>query len=382
MTTSFKIYLEKYSNGDVEQNFYLYNTLSRGPKAIPVESPKPPSNPYLVVKYSDPILKKHELSKNDIDDDYIDKEQSDDDGDDPHRSNYPSFDFTDTDMLDLSDLLGGTDLDFPVDRLSDANLLSDDLLNEEYFRREESFSRIKKNSEQPDICGFKISSDLNSLLKMDITPINKTPDIFSLRNDNISIKNSFESNEENAMFIRISCEAGPSTSSRERIRRSELNDLKPDPKKLLEIGYQINRMFEQYNDSSNSHEHLSNLPIKKSSKNKKPAFKRLKSQLGSRICRLKKKASVEANKIFFDALQREQENLLVVMKTMLETLFAEVGDNNPSSSDHLSRLNSLIQEHLDDMAAGYRTGCVRKILVSEAKRILSENNETFLSDSE
>lgn len=35
----------------------------------------------------------------------------------------------------------------------------------------------------------------------------------------------------------------------------------------------------------------------------------------------------------------------------------------------------------DDMAAGYRTACVRKILVSEAKRILSEKDETFLSDS-
>ena len=292
----------------MEQHFYLYNMLCRGPKALPVESPKPPSNPYSVVKYSDPIFKKHELSQNDIDDDYIDK--ADDDGDDPHFANHPPLDFTDVDTLDFSDLLGGTDIDFPADRMFDANLLCDGFVNEGYPTKEGNFSRVKNLSEHAGICELKISSDLNSLLKMDLTPIeytiSTTPDIFSLKNDAVSIKNSLESNEEDEMLIRISCEAGPSTVSSERLRRSELNDLKPDPKKLLEIGHQINRMLEQYNDLANPHEHRPKLPIKKSSKNKKTASKRLKSQLGSRICRLKKKASLEANKIFFDALQKEQ----------------------------------------------------------------------------
>lgn len=83
-----------------------------------------------------------------------------------------------------------------------------------------------------------------------------------------------------------------------KARKGEGNDPRPSPKKLLEIGSKIRSLedkFQSISLKSNS---------QKVVKNRRGA-NREKNVLASRICRLKKKAQHEANKLKLDGLRQE-----------------------------------------------------------------------------
>lgn len=85
------------------------------------------------------------------------------------------------------------------------------------------------------------------------------------------------------------------SSSRNKAKHDGGNDLRPDPLKLLHIGSRISGMEEMFKSKD----------VKNSGKQRK-ATGREKNILASRICRLRKKAQHEANKIKLEGLQKEQ----------------------------------------------------------------------------
>eukprot|EP00794_Sanderia_malayensis_P005245 gene5245-5909_t len=87
-------------------------------------------------------------------------------------------------------------------------------------------------------------------------------------------------------------------------KRSEADDWTPDPKKLLEIGRQLDRLNKIINGLR---------PVGHLSTTVKNKTRREKNKLASRACRLKKKAGHEANKIKLFGLNQENKHLSDVL---------------------------------------------------------------------
>ncbi|GFU20857.1 protein CREBRF homolog [Nephila pilipes] len=87
-----------------------------------------------------------------------------------------------------------------------------------------------------------------------------------------------------------------------KARRGDGNDLTPNPKKLYNIGLEL----EKLNSLIDGLVPVSELPMNARTKSRKE-----KNKLASRACRLKKKAQHEANKLKLYGLQQEQKSLLL-----------------------------------------------------------------------
>lgn len=100
----------------------------------------------------------------------------------------------------------------------------------------------------------------------------------------------------------------------EKARRNvHSEDARPNPEKLLDIGRRIWHLEEQYRSASMANH--TGAVLNKRDVNKK------KNKLSSRICRLKRKAQHEANKIKFNGLREEHSKCLI---TFINTI-AELG---------------------------------------------------------
>lgn len=88
-----------------------------------------------------------------------------------------------------------------------------------------------------------------------------------------------------------------------KLRHGEGNDPRPDTQKLMEIGSRISRLEEEFRG----------LSAVKSGLTKGDEVGRQKNKLASRICRLKKKAQHEANKVKLEGLREEHGKSIIIV---------------------------------------------------------------------
>ena len=88
-----------------------------------------------------------------------------------------------------------------------------------------------------------------------------------------------------------------------KARKGDGNDLTPNPRKLYNIGKELDKLGRIINDMTP----VSELPF-----NIRPKSRKEKNKLASRACRLKKKAQHEANKIKLHGLEIEHSKYFVV----------------------------------------------------------------------
>lgn len=90
-----------------------------------------------------------------------------------------------------------------------------------------------------------------------------------------------------------------------KARRGDGNDLTPNPRKLYNIGIELQKLNSIINDLT---------PVNELPFNARPTSRKEKNKLASRACRLKKKAQHEANKLKFFGLQKEHKILLKLVR--------------------------------------------------------------------
>lgn len=148
-----------------------------------------------------------------------------------------------------------------------------------------------------------------------------------------------------------------------KARRGDGTDVSPNPKKLYQIGQQINKLNKQID----SFIPLSEMPVSSRNKSKKE-----KNKLASRACRLKKKAQHEAYKIKLHGLDMEHKQLLqiteemkkkfaeVLEKTLPErTVMKQEGSNNLQMTQFLENLAENMYTY---KVAGDTTDFVNRVL--------------------
>lgn len=137
-------------------------------------------------------------------------------------------------------------------------------------------------------------------------------------------------------------------------RRTDVEDLTPNPRKLLQIGTELRKLNKVISDLTP----VSELPL-----TARPRSRKEKNKLASRACRLKKKAQYEANKVKLWGLSTEYDRLLFVINTIKEEIVARVEDSSPRPTNMTDTLDKLIQETLVAApVAGQTSDFVNKIL--------------------
>ncbi|XP_034539685.1 CREB3 regulatory factor [Notolabrus celidotus] len=137
-------------------------------------------------------------------------------------------------------------------------------------------------------------------------------------------------------------------------RRTDVEDLTPNPRKLLQIGTELRKLNKVISDLTP----VSELPL-----TARPRSRKEKNKLASRACRLKKKAQYEANKVKLWGLSTEYDRLLFVINAIKEEIVARVEDTSPRPTNMNDTLEHLIQETLvASPVAGQTSDFVNKIL--------------------
>ncbi|KAK2882084.1 CREB3 regulatory factor isoform X1 [Channa argus] len=137
-------------------------------------------------------------------------------------------------------------------------------------------------------------------------------------------------------------------------RRTDVEDLTPNPRKLLQIGTELRKLNKVISDLTP----VSELPL-----TARPRSRKEKNKLASRACRLKKKAQYEANKVKLWGLSTEYDRLLFVISAIKEEIVARVEDSSPRPTNMTDTLERLIQETLvASPVAGQTSDFVNKIL--------------------
>ncbi|XP_026226157.1 CREB3 regulatory factor [Anabas testudineus] len=137
-------------------------------------------------------------------------------------------------------------------------------------------------------------------------------------------------------------------------RRTDVEDLTPNPRKLLQIGTELRKLNKVISDLTP----VSELPLIA-----RPRSRKEKNKLASRACRLKKKAQYEANKVKLWGLSTEYDRLLFVINAIKEEIVARVEDSSPRATNMTDTLERLIQETLvSSPVAGQTSDFVNKIL--------------------
>ncbi|CAG08859.1 unnamed protein product, partial [Tetraodon nigroviridis] len=122
-------------------------------------------------------------------------------------------------------------------------------------------------------------------------------------------------------------------------RRTDVEDLTPNPRKLLQIGTELRKLNKVISDLTP----VSELPL-----TARPRSRKEKNKLASRACRLKKKAQYEANKVKLWGLSTEYDRLLFVINTIKEEIVARVEDSSPRPTNMTDTLEHLIQQTLGE----------------------------------
>ncbi|XP_077361328.1 CREB3 regulatory factor [Festucalex cinctus] len=137
-------------------------------------------------------------------------------------------------------------------------------------------------------------------------------------------------------------------------RRTDVEDLTPNPRKLLQIGTELRKLNKVIGDLTP----VSELPL-----TARPWSRKEKNKLASRACRLKKKAQYEANKVKLWGLSTEYDRLLFVINAIKEEIVTRAEDSSPGASSMSDTLDRLIQNKLvSPPVAGQTSDFVNKIL--------------------
>ncbi|XP_066502264.1 CREB3 regulatory factor [Hoplias malabaricus] len=143
-------------------------------------------------------------------------------------------------------------------------------------------------------------------------------------------------------------------------RRTDVEDLTPNPRKLLQIGNELRKLNKVISDLTP----VSELPL-----TARPRSRKEKNKLASRACRLKKKAQYEANKVKLWGLGTEYDRLLFVINTIKEEIVNRVQDNSDNHGTSMAdKLDKLIKETLvESPVAGQTSDFVNQILENTGK---------------
>lgn len=137
-------------------------------------------------------------------------------------------------------------------------------------------------------------------------------------------------------------------------RRTDVEDLTPNPRKLLQIGTELRKLNKVISDLT---------PVSELPPTARPRSRKEKNKLASRACRLKKKAQYEANKVKLWGLSTEYDRLLFVINAIKEEIVARVEDSSPRPTNMTDTLEHLIQDTLvASPVAGQTSDFVNKIL--------------------
>ncbi|XP_049632009.1 CREB3 regulatory factor isoform X1 [Suncus etruscus] len=142
-------------------------------------------------------------------------------------------------------------------------------------------------------------------------------------------------------------------------RRTDVEDLTPNPKKLLQIGNELRKLNKVISDLTP----VSELPL-----TARPRSRKEKNKLASRACRLKKKAQYEANKVKLWGLNTEYENLLFVINSIKQEIINRVQNPREERGSNMGqKLEILIKDTLGLPVAGQTSEFVNQVLEKTAE---------------
>ncbi|XP_055036901.2 CREB3 regulatory factor isoform X1 [Misgurnus anguillicaudatus] len=143
-------------------------------------------------------------------------------------------------------------------------------------------------------------------------------------------------------------------------RRTDVEDLTPNPRKLLQIGNELRKLNKVISDLTP----VSELPL-----TARPRSRKEKNKLASRACRLKKKAQYEANKVKLWGLGTEYDRLLFVINAIKEEIVSRVQDvSHDKGTSMAEKLDKLIEETLvQPPVASQTSDFVNQILENTGK---------------
>uniref|UniRef100_A0AAY4AXE5 BZIP domain-containing protein n=1 Tax=Denticeps clupeoides TaxID=299321 RepID=A0AAY4AXE5_9TELE len=143
-------------------------------------------------------------------------------------------------------------------------------------------------------------------------------------------------------------------------RRTDVEDLTPNPRKLLQIGNELRKLNKVISDLTP----VSELPL-----TARPRSRKEKNKLASRACRLKKKAQYEANKVKLWGLGTEYDRLLFVINAIKEEIVNRVQDLSEDKCTSMAeKLDKLIEDTLvKSPVAGQTSDFVNQILENTGK---------------
>ncbi|KAA0720418.1 CREB3 regulatory factor [Triplophysa tibetana] len=143
-------------------------------------------------------------------------------------------------------------------------------------------------------------------------------------------------------------------------RRTDVEDLTPNPRKLLQIGNELRKLNKVISDLTP----VSELPL-----TARPRSRKEKNKLASRACRLKKKAQYEANKVKLWGLGTEYDRLLFVINAIKEEIVSRVQDvSHDKGISMAEKLDKLIEETLvEPPVASQTSDFVNQILETTGK---------------
>uniref|UniRef100_A0A673HS06 BZIP domain-containing protein n=1 Tax=Sinocyclocheilus rhinocerous TaxID=307959 RepID=A0A673HS06_9TELE len=143
-------------------------------------------------------------------------------------------------------------------------------------------------------------------------------------------------------------------------RRTDVEDLTPNPRKLLQIGNELRKLNKVISDLTP----VSELPL-----TARPRSRKEKNKLASRACRLKKKAQYEANKVKLWGLGTEYDCLLFVINAIKEEIVSRVQDiSHDKRTSMTEKLDKLIEDTLvQPPVAGQTSDFVNQILENTGK---------------
>jgi len=139
-----------------------------------------------------------------------------------------------------------------------------------------------------------------------------------------------------------------------KARRGDGNDLTANPKKLAQIGKELDRLGKQINLMTP----VSEVPFPTRTKSRKE-----KNKLASRACRLKKKAQHEANKLKLYGLEEEHTELLRTIQQAKKILHAKWNKTSGLQQEELTNeADKLLQKMKKSRVSGYTTEYVNKMV--------------------
>ncbi|XP_052051546.1 CREB3 regulatory factor isoform X3 [Apodemus sylvaticus] len=142
-------------------------------------------------------------------------------------------------------------------------------------------------------------------------------------------------------------------------RRTDVEDLTPNPKKLLQIGNELRKLNKVISDLTP----VSELPL-----TARPRSRKEKNKLASRACRLKKKAQYEANKVKLWGLNTEYDNLLFVINSIKQDIVNRVQNPREERGPSMGqKLEILIKDTLGLPVAGQTSEFVNQVLGKTAE---------------